>query len=616
MIKQNKSLLKLVDELRGSFMPEDAIRLIYLLKAWKVLSEENKISDNSLTFEAFYHSKITVTKLKDTLGKLAKEQYLFTLSSPLNSPRSKLTDETLIMLMNEIQDSETFIEVGDIFYSHMGKGYQYTVPMQIADLGVKLLGDDCSEVYSPFSHSHNLTYFTDKKVFAESLADEFMVEVSKIIDHQDIEFVYTDVLEKPSYINAGAPHLLRQFDCTLSFPPLGHKIKTDFYKNDTFNRFKIYRGKSNADVLYFEHILAQTKAKAVVLMSVGFCYRAGVELDFRKYLVENNLLEAVIQLPANLHFGTSIETTFFIVNKNKFDENIQFINLNQDAFLQKGRRITLNDLDQIASIYLDSKEIENTSVIVSNSIVTDNSYSFSIDRYVLSKEAAQLQETLAKYSMYPLQEIADVRRSQMFKDEEDGLEVIEFSPSDMAEAGYTTNSKKRKKIGSQESRLKTYELHQNDILLSTKGTIGKVGIVGELAQPAIASQAMQVIRVREEAFTNIVDKSLFEKEMAISIHDDYPVSMYRGELNVIVPQILYMYLKSNIGQALLDQLVAGSAMPQIATREIKEFKVPELSNNEIHHIVRSFHDEIKLYEEIEEKKIKINKIHSNFLGEK
>ncbi len=584
MVKENTSLLELVGDLRSAFVPEDAIRFVYLLKAWEVLSEENKISDKSLTFDTFYQSKITVSKLKDTLGKLAKEHRVFNLYSPFSSARSKLNDEMLIALMNIIQDSETFIEVGDMFYTYMGKGYHSTVPMQIAELGVKLLGENCTEIYSPFSLSHNLSYFTDNKVYAESLADEFLVEVSKIIDHQNLEFHYTDALVNPSYINPDAPHLLKQFECTLSFPPMGLRAKEDFYKKDKFNRFKVYRGRGNGDVPHFEHIVAQTKGKAVVLMAVGFCYRAGVEQEFRKYLIDNNLLEAVVQLPANIHFGTSIETTFFIVNKNKSDKNIQFINLNQDVFLQKGRRVTLNDLDQIANIYLDREVIENTSSIVSNTLVAENSYSLSIDRYVLSKEAAQLNETLESFSMVELQEIAEIRRSQMFKDEEQGLEVIEFSPSDVVDAGYTYESKKSKKIGSQENKLKTYELQTYDVILSTKGTIGKVGIVGELKKPAIASQAMQVIR----------------------LNDNSPLK----------PIVLYMYLKSEIGQALLKQLVAGTAMPQIATREIKEFKIPILAESEKSCIIQSFKDEMKLYEEIEEKKIKINKIHSNFLGEK
>jgi len=585
MMKQNTSVLKLVDDLRSSFRAEDAIRLVYLLKAWKVLSEENRISNVSLTFEAFYNSKITLEKLKDTLEKLAKEHHVFSLSSPLNSPRSKMTDDILIMLLNEIQSSETFIEVGDMFYSLKDWGYDYSVSMQVAELGVKLLGNTCPEIYSPFSNSQVISYFTDKQVYAESLADEFIVEVSKIIDHQNIEFHSTDALESPSYINPDAPHLLKQFDCTLSFPPMGHKIKGDFYKQDSFNRFKIYKGRGNRDVPYFEHIIAQTSGKAVVLMPVGFCYRAGVELEFRRYLVENNLLEAVIQLPPNLHNGTAIETTFFIVNKHKDNHDIQFINLNQDEFLQKSkRRIAFNDLDEIVDIYLEKKEIENTSVIVSSSVVAANTYSMSIDRYVVSKEASQLKERLASYNMIELQEVAEVRRSQMFKDEGEGIEVIELSPSDVLNAGYTVDSKKSKKIGSQENKLKTYELQADDILLSTKGTIGKVGIVGNITKSMIASQAMQVIRLNENSSLD--------------------------------PIVLYMYLKSDIGQALLKQLVAGVAMPQVATREIKEFRIPLLSENENRRIVESFNDEMKLYEEIEEKRKAISTIHSNFLGEK
>ena len=583
MTKQNSTLFKLLDDLRGSLQAEDAIRLIYLIKAWKVLSEENKISDKDLTFEAFYNSKITIAKLKDTLLKLSKEHYLFSLSTPLNSARNKMTEEALIMLLNVIQSSEAFIEVGEMIYSLRDWGYDYSVSLQVAELGIKLLGDTCPEIYSPFSNSHVITYFTNKKVYAESLADEFIVEVSKIIDHQNIEFHYTDALEKLSYINPDAPHLLKQFDCTLSFPPLGHNLKSDFYRNDSFGRFKIYNGRGNGDVAYFEHIIAQTKGKAVVLMPVGFCYRAGVELEFRKYLVSNNLLEAVIQLPPNLHNGTAIETTFFIVNKNKDNDDIQFINLNQDEFLQKHkRRIAFNDLSEIVDIYLDKKEIENTSVLVQNSYVADSTYSLSIDRYVISKEAAQLKETLALYNMLELQEVAEIRRSQMFKDEGEGVEVIELSPSDVMEAGYTYESSKSKKIGSQENKLNTYELQPYDVILSTKGTIGKVGIVGNITKPMIASQAMQVIRLNKNS----------------------PID----------PIVLYMYLKSDIGQGLLRQLVAGVAMPQIATREIKEFRVPLLSEDEMNRIVESFNDEIKLYQEIEEKRKAISNIHNNFLG--
>ncbi len=577
--------MKLVSELRDSLTPDGAVRLIYLLKAWKVLSDDKKIDNEDLSFDSFYHSKITLSRLKNRLERLAKEHHIFSLPSPLETSRNRITDETLVVLLNEIQENANYPKIPEIFYSSFGGMRDYYVSSQVVELGVKLLGNGCNEIYSPFSRQQSIPYYTDAKVYAEALADEFVIELMKIIDNKDITFYFTDPLEKPSYVNPDAPHLLKQFECTLSFPPMGMRGRPYYKDKDCFNRFKIYQGRGNRDMPHFEHILAQTKNRAIVLMPVGFSYRAGVEMAFREYLIENNLLDAVIQFPPNLHVGTSIETTFFIVDKNKTDNSIQFINLNQDRFLQKEkRRIVLKNLDEIVNIYLQRKEVENVSAIVPNHVIAENRFSLSVDRYVLSKEASQLKNILARYAVVSLQEIADIRRSQMFRDEEEGVEVLEISPSDIANAGHTTDTGKHKKIGSQERRLETYRLQPNDILLSTKGTIGKVGIVGKSDKPMIASQAMQVIRLHEEA----------------------PVD----------PIVLYMYLKSNIAQALLKQLVSGTAMPQISTREIKEFKVPVLPVDEQKRIIENFHEEVKLYNEIEKKKKMIHQIHSQFLGEK
>ena len=78
---------------------------------------------------------------------------------------------------------------------------------------------------------------------------------------------------------------------------------------------------------------------------------------------------------------------------------------------------------------------------------------------------------------------------------------------------------------------------------------------------------------------------------------------------------LYTYLKSDLGQAMLKQLVAGVAMPQISTVDIKKLKIPVLSDEETFLLMDKFNEEKELYEEIEETKNKIKKIHSNFLGE-
>ena len=101
----------------------------------------------------------------------------------------------------------------------------------------------------------------------------------------------------------------------------------------------------------------------------------------------------------------------------------------------------------------------------------------------------------------------------------------------------------------------------------------------------IASQTIQVIRVQG------TDK----KEKAIS---------------------LYMFFKSNLGQTILSSLVAGVAMPQIATSEIKQLKIPVLSREQEQQTVLNFNSEIKLYNETDKLNKEIQQIHNNFLGAK
>ena len=560
---------------------EQAIELLYLLKAWKVLSL-SKIEEKDLEYKTFFGQKIEIKKMLDIFKKLAKKYKVFQLFSDQNINLTKIDEDILVKLYNSIESNKWDIPVNDAFYSQKSI-HDFSVSNQVAALGVKLLNSECNEIYVPFTNGFSYVYATEAKIYAETQNTRaaFIAELINIIDDKNIEFIVNNPLESPAFINPDAPHLLRQFDAVLSFPPIGLKSKLDI-SNDKFNRFKIHKG-SNLDVAYFEHILAQTNIRAVVLMPVGFSYRSGVEEDSRKYLIKKNLLEAVIQLPPNLHSATSIETTFFVINKRKNDTRVFFLSLKDDKFLTRaGRKVILNNLDNIVEIYKHRSELENISALVSNETIEMNGCSLAIDRYIISQEAKELQEILLSYKTIALQEIAEVRRSQLFKDEGEGKKVYELSPSDFAQAGYTKEGGKLKKIGTQSNKYETYKLMPFDVLVSTKGTIGKVAIIGEISKPMLASQASQVIRLKD-------------KESAIE---------------------LYMFFKSDIGQAMLKQLVAGTAMPQIATNEIKKLAIPILSKSEKQQVLLNFNHEIKLYNEIKKLQETIKQIHSNFLGEK
>ena len=580
----DKQLNLLLREFKGGLKVEQFAKLIYLLVAWKKLSSQ--IEKEELTFEHFYNQKIDTKRFQSTIKELSKFIKLFELFLNQNIRLEKLENNQLIKLFSIANEELVVLNVFDVFYSMLDGYMDFSVANQIADFGVKLLDGECNEVYAPFSNGYNIACYTDKKIFAESFADEYIIELMKIIDDVNIDFNFTDPLENPTYTNLSTPHLLKQFDCVVSFPPMGLSTNNEFLHTDKFNRFKFHKVKSNREVAHFEHILSQCSGKAVVLMPVGFTYRGNQDEEFRKYLIENNLLEAVIQLPPNLHNATSIETTFIIINKHKKDKNVYFLNLKHKSFMHRvGRRLTLNDIDNIVSIYENKDELENISRVVSPNEIINNNYSFAIDRYIISKEIAKVQQQLKSFELVKLEEIADIRRSQLFKDEGEGKEIYEVSPSDFNKSDFLLVCGKIKQIGSQYKRLHTYKLEPFDVLLSTKGTIGKVAIVGETSETIVASQALQVIRLKDS------DK----KDKAIA---------------------LYMFLKSTLGQTIISTLQSGVAMPQISTAEIKKLKVPILTKEQEQQVVLNFNNEIEMYNEITLLETSIQQLHNNFLGNK
>ncbi len=572
--------------MRGDMNPLDGVELIYTIKAWYILSENGSIDDNELLFNTFYGRKIEVKKLISIFEKLGKQYKVFKLYQKQSNKMKSIDDARLIELLTFIKEVKELPRVNDAFYTTKNIIHDFSVSNQVAQFGIKLLNGNSESIYVPFTNGFVYAYYTNKKIYAENQIplNELVAELINIIDKGNIEFYLTNTLEKPSFINPDAPHLLKQFESVLSFPSFGVKGKLDT-SNDKFNRFKVHKG-ANLDVAYFEHILAQTKVKAVILMPVGFTYRSGTEEKFRKYLIENNYLEAIIQLPPNLYSATAIETTFFIIHKERSDHKIQFINLKHEKFFTKeGRQTVFKNIDELVDIYRSRSEREGISALVDHQVIEMFNYSLAIDRYIFSSEAKKIKEKLSSYEMVEIGMLAEVRRSQLFKDEEEGKEVYELSPSDFSSAGFTMECGKLKHLGDQSKKYETYKLRSYDILLSTKGTIGKVAIIGEINEPLIASQAIQVIRLQ-----NVLDL----KKDAI---------------------VLYMFLKSDIGQAMLKQLVVGVSMPQIATIEVKQLQVPQMPEVEKERIVDNFKKEIKMEKEIEMIKQKISEIHNNFLGE-
>jgi len=579
---------------------EKAFYLLYVLMAWKHSSNEIK---GKFSFENFYNSKIEVDRLLSIFEEI-KSELLFIrifLSADavlLREQSSPLENNDLIKLCNLINTTKSLPNVSlgfkiiHQFFNKNDKNNELYISSSINKLTSELIDDNSKTIYIPFNNSLEFLYSLDKKreIYTESKTNHLLFELLNILDGIKITHKDSEPLIEPSYINKKAPHLLEQFDSCVLFLPFGRKNINNSInvESDKFDRFHYHNGVI-LDVNCVEHTLAQTEKQAILYMPVGFTYRGGSEAKLRKDLIENNYLESVIQLAPNLDSNTSTETTIIVINKKKNDDKVHFINLKDSSFLKKdGRKVILDNFDKIIDIYKNKIEIDNISRVVNNEEIKSNKFSFSVERYMKSKESLLIKEYLESYKTIELQTIATVRKSQLFSDENEGKTVYEISPSDFSSAGFTMKGTKSKKIKKQLRKLYIYKLEKYDVILSTKGTIGKIAIYDKVATQTddfIVSQANVIIRINE-------DDSLKRKNRAIE---------------------LYMFLKSNIGQNILKELVSGTVMPQISTDDVKKMKIPIIYEEEKEKISKNFYKEIKIFEKINKLQLEIENIHSEFL---
>ena len=151
--------------------------------------------------------------------------------------------------------------------------------------------------------------------------------------------------------------------------------------------------KTKADMAFIMHSLAwlKTNGAAAIVCFPGVFYRGGAEQKIRKYLVDNNFVDCVIQLPDNLFFGTSIATCIFVLKKNKTDTNILFIDASKE-FLKSGNNNVLepNNIKNILTYYTDRKDCDFISKLASYNSVKENDYNLSVSTYVEKKDTSEV----------------------------------------------------------------------------------------------------------------------------------------------------------------------------------------------------------------------------------
>jgi type I restriction enzyme M protein len=209
----------------------------------------------------------------------------------------------------------------------------------------------------------------------------------------EAEIAPGDTMNRPAFLTPQGS--LRKFDLVTANPMWNQNFSQTVYENDSYNRFTFgYPPSSSADWGWIQHMFASLSetGKMAVVLDTGAVSRgsgnagSNRERDIRKQFVENDLVDAVLLLPENLFYNTTAPGIIIVINKDKPAErkdNILLINASK--LFQKGRPknyLPDESIEQIAGNYLNWKEEEGISKIITREEAARNDYNLSPSRYV------------------------------------------------------------------------------------------------------------------------------------------------------------------------------------------------------------------------------------------
>ena len=191
------------------------------------------------------------------------------------------------------------------------------------------------------------------------------------------------------------PHFGDQkpFDAIVSNPPYSVKWKgaddPTLINDERFAPAGVLAPKSKADFAFVLHALSylSPKGRAALVCFPGIFYRGGAEQKIRKYLVDNNYVEAVIALAPNLFYGTTIAVTVLVLSKAKRDNRVKFIDASGEAFFKKETNtniMTDEHIGEILAYFTDAKDEPDPHVmqIVPNDTIAAKDYNLSVSNHV------------------------------------------------------------------------------------------------------------------------------------------------------------------------------------------------------------------------------------------
>lgn len=295
-----------------------------------------------------------------------------------------------------------------MYASNAGKsGGEFFTPADISVLLTRLgtVGKtEINKVYDPACGSGSLLLKTEEILGKEAIRNGFYGQEINITTYNlcrinmflhDIGFdkfniACEDTLTEPQHWDE------EPFELIVSNPPYSIKWEgTDnplLINDPRFAPAGVLAPKSKADMAFIMHSLSWLAANgtAAIVCFPGVMYRGGAEKKIRKYLVDNNFVDCIIQLPSNLFFGTSIATCIMVLKKGKTDNKTLFIDATNECIkVTNNNKLTPENIDKIVDTFAKREEVEYFSHLAAFEEVEENDYNLSVSTYVEAEDTRE-----------------------------------------------------------------------------------------------------------------------------------------------------------------------------------------------------------------------------------
>ena len=324
-----------------------------------------------------------------------------------NSKLVKILDRIGDLRLGDLQDN-TIDAFGDayeflmtMYASYAGKsGGEFFTPQEVSELLARIVTTgrtQVNKVYDPACGSGSLLLKFAKLLGPENVLNGFygqeinittynLARINMILHNvgfEKFDIALGDTLINPAHWDD------EPFDAIVSNPPYSTQWEGDdnplLINDPRFAPAGVLAPKSKADLAFTMHILhwLSTSGTAAIVEFPGVLYRGGAEGKIRKYLVDNNYVDTVIQLPANLFFGVGISVCIIVLRKNKSVAKTFFIDASKE-FVHEGNknRLTDENISHIHSAFESKQNEDGFSLLVDNSVIAKNGYNISVSSYV------------------------------------------------------------------------------------------------------------------------------------------------------------------------------------------------------------------------------------------